>query len=119
MHCVGAPGEFGRSDIAVEEEHLAEESVLTDENAQPVLVRVYRRMVVGLFSLLCCYSLSLPGVATVPEQADSWALPAHAAVRWIKSLNEIDNTGKIMSLYRLVPGVVRIQKYLTCTDERE
>lgn len=25
----------------------------------------------------------------------------------------------MMSLYRVVPDVVRIQKYLSCTDERE
>lgn len=51
MHCVGAPREFGRSDIAMEEEHLGEWSVLVDKKAQPVLVHVYRRMVVELFFL--------------------------------------------------------------------
>lgn len=51
VHCVGAPREFGRSDIAMEEERLGEWSVLVDEKAQPVLVHVYRRMVVELFFL--------------------------------------------------------------------
>lgn len=43
----------------MEEERLGEEFVLTDEDAQPVLARVYKRMAVGLLSLLCCYSLPL------------------------------------------------------------
>lgn len=115
---------FGKGGIAAEEERLGEEFVLTGEDAQPVLARVYKRMAVGLLSLLCCRSRRLlrqagEGWLLYQECPELWALPADTDVWWIKSLKEIDNIGKMMSLFRVVPDVVRTQKYLSCTDERK